>query len=97
MKSKPHSKFVIHATPLYGGPEDTHNNDNEEQLEMKTFGKSDTENKGILDFFHIPLAVSMPHVLFLLSKVMLCSSLISINMLKLGTKTGTSYLKLNML
>ena len=63
VKSKPHSKFVIHSTPLYGGPEDTHNNDNEEQLEMKTFGKSDTENfKGIF-YRCIVLTVSLPHVL----------------------------------
>ena len=53
VKSKPHSRFVVHATPLHGGQVDTSNGANEnenEKLEMTTFGKSDAVNcKGILD------------------------------------------------
>ena len=52
VKRKPHSSFVIHATPLHGGIEDINDDANEkgdEQLEMKTFGKSDSVNcKGII-------------------------------------------------
>ena len=43
VKSKPHSSFIIHATPFYGEPEDTSidvNEKGDEQLEMKSFGKS---------------------------------------------------------
>ena len=48
VKTKPHSRFVVHATPLHGGQVDTSNENGDEQLEMATFGKSDAVNcKGI--------------------------------------------------
>ena len=65
VKSKPHSRFVIHATSLHGGQVDTSNGANEEgdeKLEMKTFGKSDTVScKGIQgdDFNLLPQCASL--------------------------------------
>ena len=99
MKSKPHSRFVVHATPLHSGPVDISKSANEkgdEQLEMKTFGKSDTVNcKGILSYTSFLVLLVM--LLAPLLKVKLCLWLILINMLRTDIKTETSYLKLNML
>ena len=40
VKNKPRSTFVIHATPLHGGLDDTSTSDKDEKLEMKTLGKA---------------------------------------------------------
>ena len=50
VKNKPLTTFVVHATPLHGGLDDTCINAEEkdgEKLEMKTFGKA---YKGLLPY-----------------------------------------------